>query len=73
MKLNLSQIKSITAGAVRIEEDADGFHLHRFTAEQQEIYKTSPKCNFVYLLFTINFFCHSNKINCRISLAFFLL
>ena len=39
MKLNLSQIKSITTGAVRIEEDADGFHLHRFTAEQQEIYK----------------------------------
>ena len=39
MKLNLSQIKSITTGAVRIEELSDGFHFYRFTAEQQEIYK----------------------------------
>ena len=39
LKLSIEQIKEITSGAVRIEEK-DGFvHLHRFTKEQEELYK----------------------------------
>lgn len=39
MKLNLSQIKTITTGAVKITEEADGFHFHRFTEEQEELFR----------------------------------
>ena len=39
MNLTLSQIKSITTGAVRIEEQADGIHFYRFTKAQEELYK----------------------------------
>ncbi len=39
MKLNLSQIKSITNGAVRVVEEEGGFLFHRFTEEQEELYK----------------------------------
>ena len=39
MSLNLSQIKSITLGAVRIEENENGFNFYRFTEEQEELYK----------------------------------
>lgn len=39
MKLNLSQIKDVTLGAVRIEEAGDGIHFYRFTKEQEELYK----------------------------------
>ena len=39
MKLNLSQIKNITTGAVRIEEIDNAFHFYRFTKHQEELYK----------------------------------
>ena len=39
MKLNLEQIKAITAGAVRVEEAADGIHFYRFTKEQEDLYQ----------------------------------
>lgn len=39
MNLNLSQIKQITLGAVRIEEHESGFNFYRFTKEQEELYK----------------------------------
>ena len=39
MLLGLEQIKNITLGAVRIEEENDGFHFYRFTAEQEALYK----------------------------------
>lgn len=39
MKLDISQIKSITCGAVEIVQQHDGFHFHRFTREQEELYK----------------------------------
>lgn len=39
MNLTLSQIKSITSGAVRIEEQADGIHFYRFTKAQEDLYK----------------------------------
>ena len=39
MKLNLDQIKAITTGAVRIIQTEEGFQFHRFTAEQEELYK----------------------------------
>ena len=39
MKLNLSQIKDITTGAVRIEEINNTFHFYRFTKHQEELYK----------------------------------
>lgn len=39
MKLNLEQIKAITAGAVRVQEAADGIHFYRFTKEQENLYQ----------------------------------
>ena len=39
MKLDLSQIKSITKGAVRITEENGTYNFHRFTEEQEEMYK----------------------------------
>lgn len=39
MNLNLSQIKNITTGAVRIEEIDNAFHFYRFTKHQEELYK----------------------------------
>ena len=39
MNLNLSQIKEITLGAIRIEENESGFNFYRFTKEQEELYK----------------------------------
>ena len=39
MKLDLSQIKEITLGAVRIEEADNAVHFYRFTKHQQELYK----------------------------------
>ena len=39
MILNLSQIRDITIGAVRIEEIDNGIHFYRFTKEQEELYK----------------------------------
>lgn len=39
MYLNLSQIRNITTGAVRIEESENGICFKRFTREQEELYK----------------------------------
>lgn len=39
MKLNLEQIRAITCGAVSVEENDFGFAFHRFTKEQEEMYK----------------------------------
>lgn len=39
MKLNLEQVKGITLGAVRVEEDPAGFHFYRFTPEQTELFR----------------------------------
>lgn len=39
MNLNLSQIRDITTGAVRIEEIDNGIHFYRFTKQQEELYK----------------------------------
>ena len=39
MKLSLEQIKTITLGAVRIEETEQGIEFFRFTKEQEELYK----------------------------------
>lgn len=39
MKLNLEQIKAITAGAVRVQEEPDGIHFYRFTKEQEDMYE----------------------------------
>ena len=41
MKLNLDTLRSITAGAVRIEEKDDGFHFYRFTEAQENYYKNN--------------------------------
>ena len=35
MKLNLNQIKQITIGAVRVEEENGLVNLYRFTKEQE--------------------------------------
>lgn len=39
MNLNLSQIRDITTGAVRIEEIDNNIHFYRFTKQQEELYK----------------------------------
>ena len=39
MKLNFEQIKAITTGAVRFEEDDNGIRLYRFTKEQEKLYE----------------------------------
>ena len=39
MRLNLSQIKDITIGAVRVEEKNGLFNFFRFTKEQEDLYK----------------------------------
>ncbi len=39
MKLSYETVKGIAAGAVRVEESADGIRFFRFTKEQEEYYK----------------------------------
>ena len=39
MKLDLNQIKEITLGTVRVEEENGLINLYRFTKEQEELYK----------------------------------
>lgn len=39
MNLNLSQIRDITTGAVRVEEIDNYIHFYRFTNQQEELYK----------------------------------
>ena len=39
MTLDLQQVKNITLGAVRIEQNECGFHFYRFTKQQEELYK----------------------------------
>ena len=39
MKLNIKQFESICLGAVSVEETESGIFFHRFTSEQEELYK----------------------------------
>lgn len=39
MKLNFEQIKAISTGAVRFEEDESGIKLYRYTKEQEKLYE----------------------------------
>ena len=39
MNLSLEQIKDITLGAVRVEQNENGYNFYRFTEEQQALYK----------------------------------
>ena len=39
MKLTFEQIRGISTGAVRFEEDENGIRLHRFTEEQEKLYE----------------------------------
>ena len=41
MKLSVRQIESITKGTVRVEERDGGVVFHRFTAAQEEYYRTT--------------------------------
>ncbi len=41
MKLDLENICAITLGAVSVAEEKDGFRFHRFTKEQEDLYKTT--------------------------------
>lgn len=47
IKLNLSQICSVTTGAVRATDEEGGFNFYRFTAEQQELYKNCGMMRFI--------------------------
>jgi len=39
MKLSLEQIRSVTRGAVRVEETEGAVHFYRFTKAQEEMYR----------------------------------
>lgn len=41
MELNLEQLRSVARGVDRITQEQDGFHFHRFTAEQEELYRVT--------------------------------
>ena len=43
MKLNITQVREIAKGAVRVTEEKDGFHFYRFTKEQEELYNNTNK------------------------------
>ena len=43
MKLNITQVREIAKGTVRVTEDKDGFHFYRFTKEQEELYYNTNK------------------------------
>ena len=50
MELTLSQLRSVTLGALEVTEDADGFHFSRLTLEQKAAFTAAdetfgPKCN----------------------------
>lgn len=47
MKLSFEQIKDITEGAVRIENDSDVVSFYRFTTEQEEFYKARNKDSYI--------------------------
>ena len=38
MQLTFEQIRSLTTGAVRIQEENDGIHFYRFTKEQEDMF-----------------------------------
>ena len=46
MNLNLDQLKSVTVGAVQIEEESDGFHFYRFTNRQTNNYLEAGQLDF---------------------------
>lgn len=46
MKLNLEQLRSITRGAVRIEETDGAFHFYRFTETQTNHYHAAGQMDF---------------------------
>ena len=39
MELTLEQIRSITCGAISVEQEEDGIHFYRFTKEQAAVYE----------------------------------
>lgn len=49
MKLCIEQIRTITNGAVKVQEETDGVHFYRFTEEQMLLYKNKNLC-FVQIL-----------------------
>ena len=53
MKLDLAAVRAITLGAVRIDENEKGFTFHRFTEEQEALYREKrPERQFVRCFFT---------------------
>lgn len=50
MELTLSQLRSVTLGALEVTEDADGFHFERMTSSQADAFTRAnvtfePKCH----------------------------
>jgi hypothetical protein len=39
LDLDVKAFKEITLGADRVTEDINGFNFHRFTCQQEELYK----------------------------------
>ena len=81
MNLNISQIRDITTGAVRIEEIDNDIHFYRFTKQQEELYKNRSNDFYIKTFATsgIQIRFHTNsqtlflrtEITCRSSRTYF--
>ncbi|MBQ6848095.1 MAG: SGNH/GDSL hydrolase family protein [Clostridia bacterium] len=73
MNLNLSQIRDITIGAVRIEKIDNGIHFYRFTKQQEELYKNRRddfyKKTFATSGIQIRFFTNSQTLFLRTEIT----
>ena len=71
MKLDLNQIKNITCGAVRIEEENGGTRFYRFTEEQEHLYKITNEDfynkTFATAGIKLSFKTNSNRLGIRIK------
>ena len=68
MRLDLEQIKRITTGAVRVEEEDNGFIFRRFTDEQSELYRITSDAFYDRVLTTagIRFMFRTNSKSLRL-------
>lgn len=69
MKLNFEQIKSITTGAVHIEEENNGIAFFRFTKEQSELYRITNEnfYNRVFATAGVRFMFKTDSKSLRLS------
>ena len=71
--LNLEQIKSVAHGVARVEESNGLVHLHRFTKEQQELYKSTSNDFYIKTFatsgITLEFETESKNLSLSVSIS----